>query len=75
MFRYVIGTGNMYVYSLNKPALPHSKLIHVRFPHEDSSLVNQLLDNCRIKWWSVVCFKRNRRFMMISVHILDLINI
>lgn len=35
-------------------ALPHSKLIHVGLPYENSSLVQELLDHCSIVEWGVV---------------------
>lgn len=41
--------------------LPHSKLIHVGLPHENGTLVKQLLDHSRTERWDIVCSKTTER--------------
>lgn len=49
-------------------ALPHSKLVHVRLPHENSPLVKELLDHCSIVGWTVVCGKSNGALSPLDWH-------
>lgn len=49
-------------------SLPHSKLIHVGLPHENSPLVKELLDHCSSVGWSEICRKNNSRLSLLHWH-------
>lgn len=47
--------------------LPHCKLIQVSFPHENSTLIKELLNHCSTVWRNVV-YKTESRGLGLSMH-------